>query len=92
MLYLAKLASLAALVPAALACNAYTGGVPTATSTKTNSKVIEVAAGTVFDGGWARYDRGSGACNDQAEGGKIYIFSSNTPPCPVPVPTNSWAE
>ncbi|ELR02582.1 hypothetical protein GMDG_05548 [Pseudogymnoascus destructans 20631-21] len=41
MVNLAKLASLAALVPAALACNAYTGGLPTATSTKTNSKVIE---------------------------------------------------
>lgn len=71
MVYLAKLASLVALLPAALACNAYTGGVPTATSTKTNSKVIEVAAGKVYDGGWARFDRGSGACSEQAEGGKI---------------------
>ncbi|KFY78458.1 hypothetical protein V501_02749 [Pseudogymnoascus sp. VKM F-4519 (FW-2642)] len=69
MVYLSKLVSLAALLPAALACNAYTGGVPTATSTKTNSKVIEVAAGKVYDGGWARFDRGSGACNEQAEGG-----------------------
>ncbi|OAF54790.1 hypothetical protein VC83_08883 [Pseudogymnoascus destructans] len=40
MVNLAKLASLAALVPAALACNAYTGGLPTATSTKTNSKAM----------------------------------------------------
>lgn len=79
MLYLAKLASLAALVPAALACNAYTGGVPAATTTKTNSKVIEVPAGTVYDGGWARFDRGSGACSDQAEGGKIDFSHPNTP-------------
>jgi len=79
MLSLAKLASLMALVPAALACNAYTGGLPTPTSTKTNSKVIEVKAGAVFDGGWAKYDRGSGACNEQAEGGKIYTFSFNSP-------------
>lgn len=77
---LAKLASIAALLPAALACNAYTGGVPTPTSTKTNSAVIEVAAGQVFDGGWAKYDRGSGACNDQAEGGKI-----STPPFKSPL-------
>ncbi|KFY27318.1 hypothetical protein V493_03569 [Pseudogymnoascus sp. VKM F-4281 (FW-2241)] len=69
MLYLAKLAGLAALVPVALACNAHTGGVPKATTTKTNNKVIEVPAGTVYDGGWARFDRGSGACNNQAEGG-----------------------
>ena len=62
---------LLALLPSAMACLAYTGGVPVATSTKTNSKVITVAAGTTYDGGWARYDRGSGACNDQAEGGKI---------------------
>lgn len=89
MLYLAKLASLAALVPAALACNAYTGGLPTATSTKTNSKVIEVAAGTIFDGGWARYDRGSGACSEQAEGGKIAMFSFQQQPCPIPVHTVS---
>jgi pectate lyase len=59
-----------ALIPGALACLGWEGGIPVATSTKTNSKVIEVAAGQTFDGGWARYDRGSGACNDQAEGGK----------------------
>ena len=85
MVYLSKLVSLAALLPAALACNAYTGGVPTATSTKTNSKVIEVAAGKVYDGGWARFDRGSGACNEQAEGGEIPLpprlkFALRKPP------------
>ncbi|KAL3421127.1 pectate lyase F [Phlyctema vagabunda] len=64
-----SLVGLVALLPSALACLGYTGGLPTPTSTKTNSKVIEIAAGAVFDGGWAKYDRGSGACNDQAEGG-----------------------
>jgi len=70
MLSLGKLANIAALfLPVVLACNGYTGGLPTPTSTKTNSKVITVAAGQTFDCGWAKYDRGSGACNDQAEGG-----------------------
>ncbi|KAH8721746.1 pectate lyase F [Ilyonectria robusta] len=54
------------LIPAAMACLGYEGGVPTATSTKTNSKVITVPAGTVYDGGWARFDRGSGACDADA--------------------------
>lgn len=73
MVYMSKLAALAALLPSTLACLGYTGGLPKATSTKTNSKVITVAAGQVFDGGWAKYDRGSGACNDQAEGGMFAI-------------------
>lgn len=65
-----KLASVTALfLPAVLACNGYTGGLPTPTSTKTNSKVITVAAGQTFDCGWAKYDRGSGACTGQTEGG-----------------------
>lgn len=58
-----------ALLPTVLACNGYTGGVPAAVGTKTNSKVIEVAAGQTFDGKWYRYDRGSGACTGQTEGG-----------------------
>jgi hypothetical protein len=58
-----------ALLPTTLACLGYEGGVPTPTSTKTNSKVITVPAGTVYDGGWAKFDRGSGACAD-GEGGK----------------------
>jgi hypothetical protein len=69
-----KLAGLVAMLPSALACLAYTGGLPTPTSTKTNSKVIEVAAGQVYDGGWAKFDRGSGACKGQTEGGKIYAL------------------
>jgi hypothetical protein len=44
-------------------------GVPKAVGTKTNPKVIEVAAGKVYDGGWYRFDRGSGACKGQTEGG-----------------------
>ncbi|EQB46353.1 hypothetical protein CGLO_14593 [Colletotrichum gloeosporioides Cg-14] len=65
----AGVVALLAALPSTLACLGYEGGLPTPTSTKTNSKVIEVAAGATFDGGWAKYDRGSGACNDQAEGG-----------------------
>lgn len=64
-----KLCAILSAIPHALACLGYEGGVPTPTSTKTNSAVIVVAAGTTFDGGWAKYDRGSGACNEQAEGG-----------------------
>ena len=63
-----SLAQLIISLPAALACLGYEGGVPTPTKHISNSKVIEVAAGQVFDGGWAKYDRGSGACNDQNEG------------------------
>lgn len=65
------IAMLAAL-PSTLACLGYEGGVPTATSTKTNSKYIEVKAGEVYDGGWARFDRGSGACNS-GEGGEAAL-------------------
>lgn len=63
------LAAVSALLPAVFACNGSTGGVPKAVGTKTNSKVIEVAAGKVFDGAWYRYDRGSGACTGETEGG-----------------------
>jgi len=66
---------LAALLPVAFACNGYTGGVPKATSTKTNSKVITVKAGTTYDGKWARYDRGAGACGGQSEGGMCCLFA-----------------
>lgn len=67
----AALSALSAFLPAALACKGWEGGVPTPTATHSNKKVIEVAAGEVFDGGWARYDRGKGACHDQAEGGEL---------------------
>jgi hypothetical protein len=67
-----QIVSLLAILPSAMACLGYTGGLPKATGTKTNSKVIEVKAGQTFDGKWAKYDRGSGACSGQSEGGKIY--------------------
>jgi len=63
------LAAATALLPVALGCNGYAGGVPKAVGTKTNSKVIEVAAGQTYDGQWYRFDRGSGACSGQSEGG-----------------------
>lgn len=66
-----QIASLLALLPSALACNGYTGGLPTATSSKTISSAITIAAGETFDAGWVKYDRGSGACTEQAEGGKF---------------------
>ncbi|KAK9419515.1 putative Pectate lyase [Seiridium unicorne] len=64
-----KLAALASVVSPALACLGYEGGVPTPTTTYSNSAVIEIASGETFDAGWAKYDRGSGACTEQAEGG-----------------------
>lgn len=64
-----KLAVLATILRAALACNGYTGGVPDPTDTVSSSAVIEIAAGETYDGGWKKYDRGSGACNGQSEGG-----------------------
>lgn len=53
-----------------MACNGYTGGVPKAVGTKTRDSVIEVKAGEVYDGKWYRFDRGSGACGGQNEGGE----------------------
>jgi hypothetical protein len=70
----ATLSAIAAFLPVIFACKGHTGGVPKAVGTKTNKAVIEVAAGQVFDGQWYRYDRGSGACNSQTEGGKKIIF------------------
>jgi pectate lyase len=62
------LASLVAALPTAFACLGYEGGVPVPTASHSNSKVIEIAAGQTFDAGWAKYDRGSGACNGDSEG------------------------
>lgn len=63
-----KAAILSSFVPAALACLAHEGGIPEATDVISNDAVIEIAAGDTFDGEWAKYDRGSGACNEQNEG------------------------
>lgn len=71
-----KLAALAALLSPAFACLGYEGGVPTPTATYSNSAVIEIGAGETFDAGWAKYDRGSGACSEQAEGGTFPLTTS----------------
>ncbi|KAF1937668.1 pectate lyase C [Clathrospora elynae] len=65
--------AISAVLPVALACNGYTGGVPKAVGTRTNSKAIEVPAGQVYDGQWYRFDRGSGACSGQTEGGTSHM-------------------
>ncbi|RDW90535.1 pectate lyase [Aspergillus mulundensis] len=75
---LSKLALASALIPVALACLGYEGGVPTPTRSYSNSAPIEIAAGQTFDAGWAKYDRGSGACSD-GEGGNddaVFILQS----------------
>lgn len=64
----ALLATLALGLPVALACNG-DSNLPAANGSFSNSEPIEVGEGEVFDGAMARYDRGSGACTDQAEGG-----------------------
>lgn len=61
-------------LPAALACLGYEGGVPTATASHSISAPITVAAGQTFDCGWARYDRGSGACEDGEGGDSDAVF------------------
>lgn len=50
------------------ACLGWEGGLPTPTETKSSSAPIRVPAGTVYDGGWKKFDRGSGACKS-GEGG-----------------------
>lgn len=67
-MFFSRAAVLSSFVPATLACLGYDGGVPDATSVISSDAVIEIAAGESFDGGWAKYDRGSGACNEQTEG------------------------
>jgi pectate lyase len=61
------------------ACLGWEGGLPVATGTQTSSSPIRVPAGTVYDGGWKKFDRGNGACRD-GEGGmfpKCSPFFSN---------------
>ncbi|KAJ4352937.1 hypothetical protein N0V95_003790 [Ascochyta clinopodiicola] len=69
----AVLALLGAL-PAALACGAYTGGVPKPTSTKQISEPIYVKAGQIFDAGWAKYDRSPSSCGSGEGGEKDTAF------------------
>ncbi|VUC31212.1 unnamed protein product [Clonostachys rosea] len=59
-----------AALPAAMACLGYDGGLPKHTGTKTLSAPQYIGAGETFDAGWVKYDRGSGACKEQAEGGE----------------------
>lgn len=69
-MYSNKLYALLAAVPATMACLAYEGGVPEPTDSKSLSEPQYIPAGETFDAGWVKYDRGSGACNGQNEGGE----------------------
>lgn len=66
----AKLVALAASLPAAMACLGYDGGLPTASGTKSLTEPQYIEAGQTFDAQWVKYDRGSGACGGQSEGGE----------------------
>ena len=66
-----SLITLASVLPAALACLGYEGGLPKATDTKTLKEPMRIKAGQVFDAGWVKYDRGSGACED-GEGVELF--------------------
>lgn len=74
MMFKTKVALISTLAPAALACLGYEGGVPVPTAYHTNSAVIVVEAGQVYDAGWAQYDRGWGACHEQEEGGTASLW------------------
>lgn len=63
------LAALAVAFPTVSACVGK-DALPTATETISNTEPIEVAAGESYDGKMARFDRGSGACKAQTEGGQ----------------------
>ncbi|KAK0380676.1 polysaccharide lyase family 3 [Colletotrichum melonis] len=63
------LAALAVVFPTVSACVGK-DALPTATETISNTEPIEVAAGESYDGKMARFDRGSGACKAQTEGGQ----------------------
>ena len=65
-----KILSILAATPLALACLGYEDGLPTPTGHKSLSEPQYIGAGEVFDAGWVKYDRGSGACNGQNEGGE----------------------
>lgn len=61
--------TLLAAVPAALAC-AGQDALPAATDTVSLSEPQYIGAGETFDAQYVRYDRGSGACGGQEEGGE----------------------
>jgi pectate lyase len=68
MMPIPSLLVLSALLPAVFALAWSEGAIPKPTRNSSSTSVIEIAPGEVFDGGFARYDRGLGACNEQAEG------------------------
>lgn len=70
MLVAQNLLPILAALPTAFACLGYTGGVPKATGNVSKSSYIEIKAGEVYDGKWQKFDRGSGACTGQSEGGE----------------------
>lgn len=65
----AAILTFAAAVPAAMACLAYDGGVPSSTGSESLTEPMYIGAGESFDAGWVKYDRGSGACGS-GEGGE----------------------
>lgn len=69
-----QLLALASALPVALACLGYEGGVPVPTASHSNSAPITVKSGEVYDCGWAKYDRGSGACKDGEGGDSDAVF------------------
>jgi pectate lyase len=71
---LSKIALASSIIPVALACLGYEGGLPQHTAHYSNSSPIEIAAGETFDAGWAKYDRGSGACNSGEGGNDDAVF------------------
>lgn len=66
----AKLVALAAALPSAMACLAHDGGLPAASGSKSLTEPQYIEAGQTFDAEWVKYDRGSGACGGQGEGGE----------------------
>lgn len=71
---LSKIALASSIIPVALACLGYEGGLPQHTAHYSNSSPIEIAAGETFDAGWAKYDRGSGACSSGEGGNDDAVF------------------
>lgn len=62
--------SLLAAVPATLACLAYDEGLPGNTGEVHLTEPQYIKKGQTFDAEWKKYDRGSGACSGQTEGGE----------------------
>ncbi|KAL4790410.1 pectate lyase [Aspergillus venezuelensis] len=71
---LSKLALASSLIPVTLACLGWEGGLPQHTAQYSNSAPIEIGAGETFDAGWAKYDRGSGACSSGEGGNDDAVF------------------